>query len=87
MRAGPNISNSHKKSNPAVPSANGGLANVLVEIGHVRAKVLEATKQALLDGDDAAALEQRSTIDWPSNEAIDRRLRVDVNPPLNSLRH
>jgi hypothetical protein len=32
------------KSNPAVPSANGGLIDVLIEISQQRAKILEAMK-------------------------------------------
>jgi hypothetical protein len=57
VRAGPNIPNSRKKSNPAVPSANGGMIDVLIEISQERAKILKAMKQALLDGDDAEVLE------------------------------
>lgn len=57
MRAGPNMSNSHKKSNPAVPSANGGLVDVLIEIGQERARILEAMKETLVRGDEAEALE------------------------------
>ncbi len=55
--SGPNITNSRRKSNPAVPSANGGVVDVLIEIGQQRARILEATKEALMRGDDAAALE------------------------------
>ena len=57
MRAGPNITNSCKKSNPALPSANGGLVDVLIEIGQKRARILEAMKEALVRGDNAEALE------------------------------
>jgi hypothetical protein len=55
--SGPNITNSRRKSNPAVPSANGGVVDVLIEIGQQRARILEATKEALMRGDDAEALE------------------------------
>jgi hypothetical protein len=57
VRAGPNMTNSHKKSNAAFPSANGGVVDVLIEIGQERARILAAMKEALVRGDDAEALE------------------------------
>lgn len=55
--SGPNITNSRKKSNPAFPHANGGVIDVLIEIGQKRARILEGLKEALMRGDDADALE------------------------------
>jgi hypothetical protein len=58
VRAGPNISNSRKKSNPAVPSPNGSLIDIRIEISQGRATILAAMMQALLDADDAKVLER-----------------------------
>jgi len=63
VRAGPNISNSHEKSNPADSAADnkastcGGLVDVILEIGRERQRIMEAMKVALLRGDDPEALE------------------------------
>jgi hypothetical protein len=57
VRAGPNISNPRNKSNAAFPSANGGVVDVLIEIGQERARILEAMKDALVRGDETQALE------------------------------
>jgi hypothetical protein len=58
VRTGPNISNPRKKFNPAVPSANGSLIDIRIEISQGRATILEAMMHALLDGDDAKVLER-----------------------------
>jgi hypothetical protein len=82
MRAsGPNITNSHKKSNSAFPSANGGVVDVLIEIGQERARILQVMKEALVRGDEAEALEyarqltglptKRSAASFPSTQ-VDR---------------
>jgi hypothetical protein len=75
VRAGPNISNSRDKSNPAVQSANGGLIDVLIEISQERAKILEAMKQARLDGDDAEVLDRaRQLTGLPPQKSFPARL-------------
>lgn len=81
MRAGPNISNSRMKSNPAVPSANGGLIDVLIEIPQQRATILEAMKQALPDGDDAEVLERaRQLTGLPPQKGFHGRLLQNAEP-------
>jgi hypothetical protein len=44
-------------SNQQTHSAS-GLVDVLIKIGRKRARILEAMRRALLDGDDAEALER-----------------------------
>ena len=81
MRVGPNISKSRKKSNPAVPSANGGLIDVLIEISQKRARILEAMRDALLRDDDAEALERaRELTGLPPQKSFPVKLSQNSEP-------
>src|SRR5258707_15394408 len=59
MRSDANLSHSRRPlQQKHEPNVSSGLVDALIEISQERAKILEAMKQALLDGDDAEVLER-----------------------------